>query len=206
MPDEQTEPMLDVTEAAARAGMQPSSWRSAVSRGYLPPPDDPDASAPKTRRRPRWRLSTVDRFIGARPGQGHRTDLAEARRESGRRVAAELAEAPPVTAAAVQEWLQANHRALLAVADALVDHREALLAAIRDDARLRDDLAGAIDRAGEEMSGRPSRILASAVTYAQFLLRAEGPVRVPAEVREVLACHAHLHDEFNRLRGQAGLR
>lgn len=99
----------------------------------------------------------------------------------------------------MEQWLRDNHRRILAVADALVDHREALLAAAGD-TRVRDELASAIDRAGEEISSRPSRMLASAVAYALFLLRPGGPVRTPAEVRVVLTTHAHLHAEFNRLR------
>lgn len=198
---EDTETLLSVAEAAARAGMKPSSWRAGVSRGDFPPPDDPDTAAPKQRRRPRWRPATVDAFTGSRPGQGKRTDLVTARKDRGRRYAAELAETPASTGTAMNEWLQGNHRALLAVAETLVDHREALLAAAGDASR--DGLAEAIDRAGEEISGRPSRLLASAVTYAQFLLRSIDTARAPAEARQALSRHDHLHAEFNRLRDPA---
>jgi hypothetical protein len=196
------EPLLEVAEAAARLGIQPGSWRAGVSRGYFPPPDEPDTAAPKQRRRPRWRLSTVDKAIDTRPGQGRRTDLAEARKDRGRRITAELAEPRRASAAAVQEWLRTNHRALLAVADVLVDHRDELLTSVTDDERLHDELAGAIDRAGEAMTGHPSRLLAAAVTYAHFLLRPDGGVRTSDAVREVLNRHARLHVEFNRLRSQ----
>ncbi len=193
------DPLLDVADAAAHAGILPSSWRAGVAKGLYPQPDDPDEGVPKQRRRPRWRRSTVSAGVGRRVGRGRRTDLVAARRDLEQQRAAELAEPAPAPAPDVQAWLRANHRALLAVADVLVDHREALLAAAG--AGLRDELAAAIDRAGEEISSRPSRLLASAVTYAQFLLRPDGPVKVPAEVREVLGAHARLHAQFNALRG-----
>lgn len=40
-------------------GMTPNTWRSYVSRGYAPAPDDPDLGRPVNRRTPRWKLSTV---------------------------------------------------------------------------------------------------------------------------------------------------
>lgn len=196
------DPLLDVEEAAARAGMAASSWRSAASRGYVEPPDDPDEAAPKQRRRPRWRQSTVDRSVGGRLGRGRRTDLAEAKRILSQRLADELAAPTPASTTAMREWLHLNHQAILAVADVLVDHRDTLLAGLSETQQR--DLAGAIDQAGEAISSRPSRLLASAVTYAQFLLRPGGPARTPVEVREVLTTHSHLHLEFNRLRGREG--
>lgn len=202
-PLRERDPLLDVEEAAARAGMTPSSWRSAVSRGYVESADEPDESAPKQRRRPRWRRSTVDRSIENRLGRGRRTDLVKTKKDRVRRLAEELTQPAPASAAAMREWLQVSHRSVLAVADVLVDHRDAILASVTD-ARMRDELAGAIDQAGEAISSRPSRLLAAAVTYAQFLLRPEGPARAPSAAREVLNAHAHLHPEFNRLRGQEG--
>jgi hypothetical protein len=203
-PDIEDDPLLTVAEAAARAGMKPSSWRSAVSREIIPAPDDHDDHALPERRRPRWRRSTVDASIGLRPGQGSRTDLRGARKQRDRQLAAELAEPRPTAPVAMDEWLRANHRHLLAVAEALVDHREVLLNAVGAELQ-RDELAAAIDRAGEEISSRPSRMLASAVTYALFLLRDGGPVRAVPEVREVLITHARLHPEYNHLRGEGGL-
>lgn len=102
----------------------------------------------------------------------------------------------------VRTWLQTNHHALLAVAEILVDHREALLAAAGD--LKAGELAAAIDQAGEAMSSRPSRLLAAGVTYAQFLLRPAVGIPVPEEVREVLHLHAGLHAEFNQLRTAGG--
>lgn len=104
----------------------------------------------------------------------------------------------------MQEWLRANHRRLLAVADALVDHRDELLRTTAS--QRRTDLAAAIDRAGEEISSQPSRLLAAAVTYAMFLVRSGDPDRLSEDIREALAAHAHLHPEFNRLRDLEGPR
>lgn len=203
--DLEDDPLLSVEEAAARAGIDPGSWRSGVSRKYLPPADDPDLGFPKERRRPRWRRSTVDNARDQPLGRGRRTDLVKKRKDHNERLAAEMAEPRASDALQVRAWLQANHRALLGVAETLVDHREELLAAVAGEAET-VELARAIDQAGEAISSRPSRILAAAVTYAQFLLRPEAGVRAPHEVREVLNRYAHLHAEFNRVRPPGGER
>lgn len=69
------DPMLTGPEAAERCGLAASTWRSYVRSGYVPPADDPDDDRPANRRSPRWRQSTVDRFMANRAGQGARTDL-----------------------------------------------------------------------------------------------------------------------------------
>jgi hypothetical protein len=115
---------------------------------------------------------------------------------------AELTEPVATTDAALRQWLEANHAGLLTVAEALVDRREELLAAAAPAGR--QDLAEAIDRAGEAMSGRPSRSLASAVSYALFLLGTDGPAGLGKDhsLRKVFAQHGRLREEFNRLREQ----
>jgi hypothetical protein len=69
-----TDPLLTGPKAAARAGVAAATWRSYVSRGYAPQPDDPDNDQPPNRRNPRWLTSTVDHFTANRLGQGARTD------------------------------------------------------------------------------------------------------------------------------------
>ncbi len=68
--------LLTTKEVAMLVGVEPSSWRSMVSRGLAPRPDDAgDESVPRNRRNPRWKVSTVGEFRASRPGQGRRTDL-----------------------------------------------------------------------------------------------------------------------------------
>lgn len=43
------------TEAAKRAGVEPSSWSAYVTRGQAPEPDTPGT-------RPIWRLATIDAY------------------------------------------------------------------------------------------------------------------------------------------------
>lgn len=192
-----SDPLLSATEAAERAGMKPSSWRSAVARERAPQPDDPDLDTPHPWRRPRWKASTVDAWLADRPGQGHRSDLDAARAERRRRDAADLAQPRPGVDRAMQAWVAANHRALLAVAELVTDHRDALVAVGGP------DLAEAIDWAGQWMTGRPSLALASSVARALSLLRGDLPERagLDGEVRAVLAHHARLLAEFNGIRG-----
>jgi hypothetical protein len=71
---------LSGPEAAARAGIAGPTWRSYVSRGYAPQPDDPDLGRPPQRRNPRWLTSTVDSFTANRLKQGTRTDLTRKRK------------------------------------------------------------------------------------------------------------------------------
>jgi hypothetical protein len=171
MSDDQGE-WLDVKAAAARAGVKPVTWRSYVSRGYAPEPDDKDEGEPVIyRRRPRWRASTLDGW--RRAGQGAHTELAGRRAAVAAARRAELAE-PAVVAAHLQAWLSQHHPALLAAAEDLVDLRDALVAA--DKGGL---LADAIDKAGEAMTRQPSIGLASAVSYALSLARGVGEDAAP---------------------------
>lgn len=57
-------------EVAELLGIRPNSWRTLVSAGKAPKADDPDDDALPGERRPKWRRSTIDAFIAARPGQG----------------------------------------------------------------------------------------------------------------------------------------
>lgn len=202
--EDDEDPLLAVAEAADRAGLKKATWRSYVARNYAPKPDDPDDTdalgreiKPK-RRRPRWRASTVDAFRNNRLGQGRRTDRVAARVEKQAQMAMELAAPPPAPAPDMEQWLATNHRALLAVAEALVDHREELLVAVS-----RPELvAEAIDAAGMHLSGRPSRALASAVAYAMGLLRPDALTRLAddGEVGALLTRHRRLRDEFIQIR------
>lgn len=202
--DDEEDLLLSLAESAARAGLNKGTWQSYVSRKYAPPADDPDDTDTdgepivKYRRRPRWRASTVDAFRDNRPGQGRRTDLVRARSQQQERIAAELAEPLPESVPAMNDWLAASHRAVLAVAEALVDHREEVLQV----APRRDLVAEAIDAAGLHIQGRPSKALASAVTYAMGLLGSDTLARLPddSEVRVVLVRHRRLRDEFNHIR------
>lgn len=206
------DPLLTITQAAARAGLKRGTWQSYVSRNLAPPPDDPDqydsdgAEIDKFRRRPRWRGSTVDTFRDNRLGQGRRTDLSKKRADRRDHMAAELAEPTPAPAPGMGEWLVTNHKAVLEVATALVDHREEILAATS----IPDRLAEAIDAAGAHISGQPSMALASAVAYALGLALGLAPLSEPvrlepdSEARQVLARHSRLRDEFKRVVAQGG--
>lgn len=72
---------LSHAEAAALAGVTPKSWTTMVGRGYAPQPDDAgDLTVPATRRRPRWKRSTIEQWKDNRPGRGRkRTTPREAR-------------------------------------------------------------------------------------------------------------------------------
>lgn len=61
--------LLTVAEVARLVGMTPSGWRSMVSLGYAPKPDDP-GTGPVNRRMPRWRLETVREFQLSRRRRG----------------------------------------------------------------------------------------------------------------------------------------
>jgi hypothetical protein len=56
--------------AALIAGISPGTWRAYVARGDAPPPDGREAISGA----PWWRVSTVERWMRSRPGQGARTD------------------------------------------------------------------------------------------------------------------------------------
>lgn len=75
--------LLTGPEVARLLGIDPSTWRQYVRRGYAPKPDDPDADRPVNRRMPRWRVDTVARYRAERKGQGHRSDLPVPKRERG---------------------------------------------------------------------------------------------------------------------------
>jgi hypothetical protein len=199
MPD--SDPLLTAKQASERVGLKPATWRYYRKRGYVPPPDDPDndPAIPQERRRPRWLTSTVDQFRENRLGQGRRTDRAAAQAGRRRRMAEELAAPVSAPAAVLQDWLVTNYKALITVAEALADDRDALLAAAPG--REREHLTEAINQAEEAIGGRPSRSLARAVVYAMFLLRLDGPVRVPdgLAVREALARYGWLRAEFGVL-------
>lgn len=60
---------LTTAQAAARAGVQPGTWRDYVAKGRAPKRDgEHDA------RTPWWYPATVDAWLADRPGQGARTD------------------------------------------------------------------------------------------------------------------------------------
>jgi hypothetical protein len=65
---EQQDPLLTGAECAALAGVAAATWRSLVRGGYAPKADDPGVG-PVNRRTPRWRRSSVERFIRDRPGR-----------------------------------------------------------------------------------------------------------------------------------------
>lgn len=61
------DPELTVKECAELTGMSANQWRSYVSSGYVPKPDNPgDLDVPANRRSPKWRRSTVARFVAGR--------------------------------------------------------------------------------------------------------------------------------------------
>lgn len=64
---DELDPLLTTAQAADMAGMRPDSWRSLVRSGHIPVADDPgDMSAPANRRAPKWRRSTVYRYMVGR--------------------------------------------------------------------------------------------------------------------------------------------
>lgn len=66
---------LTNTEAAALAGITPSTWRHYVAQGRAPAPDG------RLGRTPWWRPGTITTWLATRPGQGARTDLRPAAEE-----------------------------------------------------------------------------------------------------------------------------
>lgn len=67
-PDPAAVPLTNA-EAAARAGIAPSTWRDYVAKGYAPRPDG------RIGRTPWWWPATIDEWLPTRPGRGARTDL-----------------------------------------------------------------------------------------------------------------------------------
>lgn len=61
------DPLISYAEMARRAGVTPGTMRSLSAQRYLPAPDDTSVSD-----RPRWRLSTFERWITSRLGPGRR--------------------------------------------------------------------------------------------------------------------------------------
>ncbi len=67
---------LRTKQVAALLGIKPGTWRSYVSRGYAPQPDDHDDD-----RSPVWFATTIDRYRAGRR-QGARTDLKKPTRRT----------------------------------------------------------------------------------------------------------------------------
>jgi predicted DNA-binding transcriptional regulator AlpA len=65
--------LLDTAAVAELAGVQPATIRGYLSLGYMPVPDVRLGQAPG------WYRETIDRWLRSRPGQGHRTDLRDAK-------------------------------------------------------------------------------------------------------------------------------
>ncbi len=61
--------LLTGPQIAALLGIGDATWRSYVSRGQAPAPDDPDDGRPPNRRSPRWRRSTVEQWKAGRRGR-----------------------------------------------------------------------------------------------------------------------------------------
>jgi hypothetical protein len=104
----------------------------------------------------------------------------------------------------LDQWLRAHHRDLLSVGEMLVDHREYLLRLLTESEQ-RQQLAEAIDQAGENLSQQPRQALAGAISYATFLLRDNGPATRATDpvVREGLKLGTQLRDAFSELRAAA---
>lgn len=99
----------------------------------------------------------------------------------------------------MDEWLATHRRALAGVGEMLVDHRDHLLGLLTDPGQ-QQQLAEAIDRAGELLSTRPRLGFAGAVAYAVYLLRPDGPA-APSDdpvVREGLASGMRLRASFEQ--------
>ncbi len=181
--------LLTGPEVAALAHILPSSLRTYVRRGYAPEADGPrDAS---TGWRPSWKRATVENWLANRPGQGKRTDRDRGRADERQRLEQERVAPAPAPQPGLNEWLAGQHAELLAVADVLVDHRDALLELTTDP----DGLAEAIDAAGAAMSRRPSKALASGVTYALSVIRRTVRGADPELVRW-LDLRWDLHEQF----------
>jgi hypothetical protein len=105
----------------------------------------------------------------------------------------------------LDRWLVARGGDLLAVGEMLVDNRDYLLGLLPDPEQ-RQQLAEAIDQAGEDLGRRPRQAFAGAISYAMFLLRDNGPAIRPADpiVREGIELGARLRTAFNELRSADG--
>lgn len=78
----------------------------------------------------------------------------------------------------LQEWLRGSHHRLVDVASTLVEWHDQLCASVADDEQ-RAELAAAIKQAEGCMLKPPTKLFASAIAYAVFLLRPDGPARLP---------------------------
>jgi hypothetical protein len=110
-------------------------------------------------------------------------------------------------ASRLDQWLTAHRRDLLDVGEMLVDHREYLLTLLpADGIDQRQQLAEAIDQAGEQLSPRPGQAFAGAIAYAMFLLRDNGPATRAADpvIREGIELGTDLRNAFNELRAAVG--
>jgi hypothetical protein len=79
--DDGDDPLMTAAQVGSAIGWQPKSWRAEVTKGRGPAPDDADDADGRhpMRRTPRWRLSTVKRYIDSRPGRGNWTSNAGAK-------------------------------------------------------------------------------------------------------------------------------
>lgn len=60
--------LLTASECARLLGVKPVSFRSMVSSGHIPKPDDPgDVQVSRYRRTPRWRAGTIAQYVASRP-------------------------------------------------------------------------------------------------------------------------------------------
>ena len=182
-------PLLTGPEAAALAGIAAVTLRVYVKRGYAPAADVRDAS---TNWQPRWRRATIETWLAeGRDGQGKRNDLTQARTDERHRRDQELAAPAAPAQPGLAGWLADHHPELLAVADLLVDHRDALLELATDP----DGLAEAIDAAGDAMRKNPTKALASAVWHALSMFRRTVRGADP-ELTVWLDHRWYLHEQF----------
>jgi hypothetical protein len=194
-----TDGVTDLVNQHRPRAIKPGTWSAYVSAGRTPAPDDPgDVGVPRTRRRPRWRKSTIEEWIAEQKGQGYRSDKHKKTAAQRKQWTAELAEAPAPTRADEQAWLVANRAALFDATDLLIDNHDQLVALAGD--RRGGEMAEAINAAGlAHNSATAASALARAVVYALGILRLvdlpEG-VELTARIRR----HDGLHDSYNAVR------
>lgn len=97
-------------------------------------------------------------------------------------------------------WLVDHRRDLLAVGGTLIDHRDYLLALLTEPEQ-RQQLAEAIDTAGELLTSQPRVGYAGALAYSMFLLRPDGPAVTVYDpvVREGIDLGTQLRHGFDQL-------
>lgn len=199
MPEE--DPLVSAKEAAELLGIKPATWRSYVSRGQAPPPDEPDdePGKPACHRFPRWRRSTVLGRVGRRK-QGHRTDLDHAREARRRRDATDLAAVSIRPTAELAAWLARRATAVRAVAELLDDHRDELVEQAAGEAA-----QGLLEEAYNMMGrylGRQEMTNGFASAVAHTLRLARAVSSADDELRSMLAARQQLFDEYELLRPQ----